>query len=147
MAMFQILVPSLAVFVLLFPFAVKDNAIFNPIRFEQPYAKLQQLLQPQQDSSSKPLLYLSLQLSSESNKAGDKITNQYIVILKDNSSKNPSQAAEEAKSKGAQVLHVYDHVLKGFTIKVPNEKVFDAIIKNNSNIDYVEPEMTAQAHD
>ena len=135
---------SLAMFVLVVVFTVRDNAIVNPMTFEQPYEKWQQLLRQQQDSSSEPLPYLSSQLSSQSEKAGDKITNQYIVVLKNNSSKNPSQAAEEARDKGAQVLHVYDLALKGFAIKVPNQKVLEAI-RNNPNIDYVEPDMTARA--
>ena len=63
--------------------------------------------------------------------AGDEIPNHYIVVLKDTqlgasaniSIQTPSQAAADAKSKGAEVRHVYENALKGFAIRVPNDQV------------------------
>lgn len=78
-------------------------------------------------------------------KTGENI--QYLVVLKDKSSITPAQAAVEAKEKGAQVLHVYEHALKGFSIKVPNENVLEDIIRLDPNIDYIERDTTAYIQD
>jgi hypothetical protein len=99
------------------------------------------------DSSTLSFLLSDLLTTSESYETAGKISYQYIVVLKANSSKTPTQAADEARDKGAQVLHVYDSALKGFAIEVPNDKVLEAITKNNPDIDYIEPNITAQAHD
>jgi subtilisin len=75
---------------------------------------------------------------------GDAIPNQYIVVLKNNFPIIPSEAASEAKNSGAAVLNVYDRVLKGFSIKVPNERVLEAI-QRNPNVAYIEQDMRVQA--
>ena len=75
---------------------------------------------------------------------GDEIPNQYIVVLKNNFPTTPSETASEAKLSGAAVLNVYDRVLKGFSIKVPNERVLEAI-QRNPNVAYVEQDMQVQA--
>ena len=75
---------------------------------------------------------------------GDEIPNQYIVVLKNNFPTTPSETASEARLSGAAVLNVYDRVLKGFSIKVPNEKVLEAI-QRNPNVAYVEQDMQVQA--
>jgi subtilisin len=75
---------------------------------------------------------------------GDAIPNQYIVVLKNNFPIIPSEAASEAKNSGAAVLNVYNRVLKGFSIKVPNERVLEAI-QRNPNVAYIEQDMRVQA--
>ena len=75
---------------------------------------------------------------------GEEIPNQYIVVLKNNFPNIPSETASEAKLSGASVLNVYDGVLKGFSIKVPNERVLEAI-QRNPNVAYVEQDMQVQA--
>jgi hypothetical protein len=72
---------------------------------------------------------------------------QYLILLKNNSSKTPTQEAEEARDKGAVVLYVYDSDIKGFAIKVPNDKVLESIIEENPNVDYIEPDMILTAQD
>ena len=75
---------------------------------------------------------------------GDKIPNQYIVMLKNKIPTTPSETATEAKRSGAAVLNVYDRVFKGFSIKVPNERVLEAI-QRNPNVAYIEQDMQVQA--
>jgi subtilisin len=56
---------------------------------------------------------------------GEKVPNQYIVVLKDNnllSSGMVRSLAGEAVNKGAALRHIYEHALDGFAFKVPNER-------------------------
>ena len=66
------------------------------------------------------------------------------MVLKNNFPTTPSETASEARLSGAAVLNVYDRVLKGFSIKVPNERVLEAI-QRNPNVAYVEQDMQVQA--
>jgi hypothetical protein len=75
---------------------------------------------------------------------GDEIPNQYIVVLKNKLPTTPSEEASEARKSGAAVLNVYENVLKGFSIRVPNERVLEAI-QRNPNIAYIEQDMQVQA--
>jgi subtilisin family serine protease len=93
-------------------------------------------------------------------KAGDKIPNWYIVVLKETSSsqgistanasgqassQTPLQAAANAESKGAEVRYVYEKALKGYAIRVPNENVLQAI-QSDPNVAYVEQDVKAVAN-
>ncbi len=78
---------------------------------------------------------------------GEKVPNQYIVVLKDNNLFSPGKIkslAGEATSQGAALRHIYDHALGGFAIKVPNEKALEAILKI-PEVDYVEPDIKVRA--
>ena len=75
---------------------------------------------------------------------GDEIPNQYIVVLKNQFPTTLLETASEAKRSGAAVLNVYEHVLQGFSIKVPNERVLEAI-QRNPNVEYIEQDMQVQA--
>ena len=75
---------------------------------------------------------------------GDEIPNQYIVVLKDKFPTELSETASEARRNGAAVLNVYEHVLDGFSIKVPNKRVLEAI-QRNPNVAYIEQDMQVQA--
>ena len=78
---------------------------------------------------------------------GEKVPNQYIVVLKDNNLLSPGKVksiAGEATSQGAALRHIYDHALGGFAIKVPNEKTLEAILKI-PEVDYVEPDIKVRA--
>jgi hypothetical protein len=72
---------------------------------------------------------------------GEKIPNHYIVVLKDadflSSLKSP---AAEAINQGAGLRHIYDQSLHGFAIRVPNDKVLEAIMKI-PEVDYVQPDV------
>jgi subtilisin len=75
---------------------------------------------------------------------GDAIPNQYIVVLKNRLPSPPAIEALEARNIGAEVRHVYDSVLRGFSIKVPNERVLEAI-QRDPNVAYIEQDMQVQA--
>ena len=83
------------------------------------------------------------------NVTGEKILNHYIVVLKDkvHTTTTPDAlraAAEEARSQGAVLRHVYGHAIRGFAISVPNETVLDSIMKN-PNVEYIQPDVKVKA--
>src|SRR5215467_4683928 len=76
---------------------------------------------------------------------GEKIPNDYIVVLKDNNFlSSVSSLAGEAKSEGAALGHIYNHALHGFTMKVPNDKVLETILAN-PEVDFVQPDVKVKA--
>ena len=78
---------------------------------------------------------------------GEKVPNQYIVVLKDNNLLSPGKVkllAGEATNQGAALRHIYDNAIGGFAIKVPNEKALEAIMKI-PEVDYVEPDIKVKA--
>jgi hypothetical protein len=69
----------------------------------------------------------------------------YIVVLRDDVSANPKAVSQEYESKGVNVTHVYESVLKGFNIKIPGN-LCSAILKglkNDLRIAYFEPDNIA----
>jgi subtilisin len=91
--------------------------------------------------------------------AGERIPNHYIVVLKDrintpaplssfSSSSSVADSvrasAEKARSEGAVLRHLYEHAIRGFAIRVPNDKVLDSILKN-PDVDYVQPDVKVKA--
>ncbi len=75
------------------------------------------------------------------NKA-NKIQGQYIVVFADGA--DVQNEAQKAKAKGAEVLHIYQHALKGFVVKVQNDKDIETIKKNNPSILYIEQDYEVQ---
>src|SRR5690242_18872880 len=49
-------------------------------------------------------------------------------------------SAEKARSEGAVLRHLYEHALKGYAIRVPNDQVLQSVLKN-PEVDYVQPDM------
>ena len=78
--------------------------------------------------------------------AGERIPNHYIVVLKDGSvtSNEVPSLADEARTQGAVLRHLYEHSIRGFAIKIPNEKALEAILRNPS-VDYVQPDVKVKA--
>jgi hypothetical protein len=70
------------------------------------------------------------------------IPNQFIVYLQgDNEEESKSIDPlefynSELKDSGTELLHVYNDVVKGFAIKVPNEKVLEEL-KSNPLVKYI----------
>src|SRR3989304_5840549 len=52
---------------------------------------------------------------------------------------------QKAKSKGAEIIHEYKQSIKGFAVKVQNDKVLEMIKKNNPSIVLIEPDYEVQA--
>jgi subtilisin len=75
---------------------------------------------------------------------GVRIPNQYIVVLKDRLPNALLESVSDARQSGAAVLNIYERVLNGFSIKVPNEIVLEAI-QRNPHVAYVEQDMEVQA--
>lgn len=86
--------------------------------------------------------YSVVSANNDFKSTGEKIPNQYIVILKDDSS--PEIVANEARGNGAEVLHVYDKAVKGFATRVPNAQVLDDI-KNDPRVAYIEQDQVVRA--
>ena len=76
------------------------------------------------------------------NQKANKIQGQYIIVLSDDS--DLASETEKAKSKGAEIIHEYKYAIKGFAVKVQNDKVLEMIKKNNPSISYIEPDYEVQ---
>jgi subtilisin family serine protease len=77
---------------------------------------------------------------------GERVPNHYIVVLKDSAAPVTSvrSSAEEARSQGAELRHVYNNAIRGYAIRVPNQDVLDSILSNPS-VDYVQPDTKLKA--
>ena len=71
---------------------------------------------------------------------GEKIPNDYIVVLKDDFLSSVNSLAGKVQSEGATVEHIFNHVLPGFAVNVPNDAVLETIMQN-PNVDYVQPDV------
>ena len=96
------------------------------------------------------LLLVSLMVMQPSMIAADsqkstehKIKDQYIVVLSDDS--DLANEIDKAKSKGGDVIQEYEHVFKGFAVKVHNDVEIGNIKKNNPSIAYIEPDYQVEA--
>jgi subtilisin family serine protease len=76
------------------------------------------------------------------NSKTNKIQGQYIVVLSDDS--DTQNEIAKAKAKGAEIIQEYNHAIKGFAIKVNNDKVLENIKKNNPSVSYIEPDYLVQ---
>jgi aqualysin 1 len=66
----------------------------------------------------------------------EKIAGQYIVVLNDDASDPRQKALDHARRYGAVVLHTYEHALKGYAARLPDERVED--VEADPDVDYVE---------
>ena len=95
------------------------------------------------DYSDSPSTFLSNTKSSED----DEIPGQYIVVFKDDDTTVSDFFSMLTKKFGPQdieVLQVYENVINGLAIKVPNDKVIKSI-EQLPIVDYVEKDVMAQA--
>ena len=76
--------------------------------------------------------------ADSTNSKANKIQGQYIVILSDNS--DLQNEIGKAKAKGAEIIQEYQHAIKGFAVKVNNDKILENIKRNNPSISYIEPD-------
>jgi len=72
------------------------------------------------------------------------VPNEYIVVLKDNTTDTPASIAKEIQTKDIMVLHIYEHAIKGFAIKVENQTELNNL-KNDSRVAYIEQVKIAHA--
>lgn len=89
----------------------------------------------------------STYLSDPNTEIGEGIPNHYIVVLKDDDSGMIdffSTISDKVEFQRVEILQVYEKVLNGIAIKVPNERVIEAI-KMLPMVDYVENDIMTQA--
>lgn len=75
--------------------------------------------------------------------AGEGIPDAYIVVFKENVANPRALAQQLAAQAGGKADFIYEHALKGFSIKLP-EAAMRGIL-NNPNIDYVEQDQVMAA--
>jgi Peptidase inhibitor I9 len=92
-----------------------------------------------EDDFSKTLSNSSNQNIDNSKFENNNIPNQYIVYLQEDNKKEIDPLEfynSELKNSGTELLQVYNHVVKGLAIKVPNEKVLEDL-KSNPLVEYI----------
>ena len=95
------------------------------------------------DYSEVPSTYRSDPVTIEDNE----IPGQYIVVFKDDDTTVTdffSMLSNKVDTQDIKVLQVYESVVNGLTIKVPNDKVIESI-EQLPIVDYVEKDVMAQA--
>ena len=73
-----------------------------------------------------------------------KIPNQYIVVLKDDSIINAESFQNNIQNLGGNIMSIYQNVLNGFSITIPDENVLE-MIKQNPQVAYVEQDFAIKA--
>jgi aqualysin 1 len=75
--------------------------------------------------------------------ARDVIPGQYIVVLKEEIREPTAVAREHAQRHGAQVLHTYQHALKGYAARIPEQRLEK--LRAEERVDYVELDQRVHA--
>ena len=85
--------------------------------------------------------------SSSESPTGQVIPDQYIVVLNEdalNLRDILSEVAKQVNIEGTEILHLYEDVLNGFAISVPNERVIE-VLDQSPFVDYIEKDKTVKA--
>jgi subtilisin len=85
--------------------------------------------------------------SSSKSQMGEVIPGQYIIVLKDdtfNLREILTDVASQVDIEGTEILHIYDDVLNGFAISVPNERIIE-VLEQSPFVDYIEKDKTVKA--
>ncbi len=86
-------------------------------------------------------------LSDVKTSTGEVIPGQYIIVFKDDDTSISdflSTVSKKFGTQGIELMQVYENALNGLAIRVPNEKVIEAI-EQLPMVDYVEQDVMAQA--
>lgn len=121
----------------------KEKEIYSEREFNQISSYIPNTLPLISDYTDVPSTFLS----DPNVEVGNKIPNQYIVVMKDDDSglsEFLSAISEKVEFQGVELLQVYENVLNGLAIKVPNEQIIEAI-ERLPMVDYVESDIMAQA--
>ena len=122
---------------------VYDDENENPDNMNEVSLKIPDTLPLLGDYTDIPSTFLSDVKTS----SGNAIPGQYIIVFNDNDatiSDFLSTVSNKIGTKGIELLQVYENVLNGLAIRVPNEKVIEAI-EQLPMVDYVEKDVMAQA--
>ena len=94
-------------------------------------------------SSSSP----STSPSYSAYKMGQVIPGQYIVVLNDdvlNLRDILSEVAKKVNIEGTEILYIYEDVLNGFAISVPNERIIE-VLEQSPFVDHIEKDKVVKA--
>jgi subtilisin family serine protease len=122
---------------------VYDEEDENPNDINKASLKLPDTLPLISDYTDIPSTFLSDVKTS----SGNVIPGQYIIVFKDDDTSISdflSTVSSKIGSKGVETLQVYENVLNGLAIRVPDEKVIEAI-EQLPMVDYVEKDIMAKA--
>jgi len=74
---------------------------------------------------------------------GGAIPGRYIVVLEEGVQDPTAMAQDHAQRHGAQVLHTYQHAIKGYAARIPEGRLDE--VRADSRVDYVEADQTMYA--
>jgi subtilisin family serine protease len=74
---------------------------------------------------------------------GGAIQGRYIVVLEEGVQDPTAMAQDHAQRHGAQVLHTYQHAIKGYAARIPEGRLDE--VRADSRVDYVEADQTMYA--
>jgi subtilisin len=80
---------------------------------------------------------------AQSTRAQGVIPDQYIVVFKDTVGDPRQVANEHAQQHGAGVDHIYEHVYKGYSARIPNNRV--ATVRADPRVQYVSEDREVEA--
>jgi aqualysin 1 len=89
------------------------------------------------------LLALALLAAVSATGAGASASGRYIVVLNDGTSNPSAVASEHGRRYGASVESVYGHALKGYSARIPDDKLDG--VRRDSRVAYVERDGTVDA--
>jgi len=116
-------------------------SILTSILDKLPYSDvLSNSLSPSSSSSS-------TSPSSSASKMGQVIPGQYIVVLNDdvlNLRDILSEVAKKVNIEGTEILYIYEDVLNGFAISVPNERIIE-VLEQSPFVDHIEKDKVVKA--
>ncbi len=85
--------------------------------------------------------------SSKVSKNDLQLNNHYIVTMKGNAtSQEIGNIISLVKEKGGQVLQIYEHAIKGFSMSLPTISANDTIVAIKTNPEVVSVERDAQVN-
>ena len=116
----------------------------------------------QRTLSGEPLLSLAVSVVQKNNTTTSKnmdgnvtISDQYIITLNDEVSRNPESLQKaldnltaKVQNEGAKVIYVYKQAIKGLAIKVPDQGIVAQLLKdlrNDPRVASIEPDKTMHA--
>ena len=120
--------------------SITSPSILSSILDKLPYSNILPDFSSTSSSSS------SSSANSES-QMGEVIPGQYIVVLKEDAVNIRDILIEVSKKvnlEGTKVLHIYEDVLDGFSINVPNERIID-ILRQSPFVKHIEKDKVVEA--
>ncbi len=136
-----------AVFVLLIStsFSISNSSIVSPLEASAQKSDRDSVVGDQDRIGDR--INQTLQIQNKLREVrGEQIPNYYIVVLKDSivPSSSVRTLAEEARTQGAELRHVYQNAIRGYAVRVPNQDVLDSILSDPA-VDYVQPDVKLKA--